>query len=897
LRAAIFCGKIARMENIERLGFFYLGKPYDLKTGQTEDRPIMYDARDLTTHAICVGMTGSGKTGLCIDLLEEAAIDRVPAIAIDLKGDITNLLLTFPDLRPADFRNWVNLDDARRRDQTDDEFAAATAQTWRDGLAAWGQTPERIRLLQESAQFLIYTPGSDAGLPVSILHSLEAPHVNWEEQAEEVREQISGTVSALLGLVRGNTDPVRSRDHILLSTIFEHFWRQGQSLDLAMLIAAIQNPPVRTLGVADVDTFYPQKDRFNLAMAFNGLMAAPSFQMWLTGQPLDVGQLLYSPDGKPRHSIFYLAHLNDTERMFFVTLLLGQILTWTRNQPGTTSLRALVYMDEIFGYFPPVAEPPSKRPLLTLLKQARAYGVGIVLATQNPIDLDYKGLSNAGTWFVGKLQAQRDKDRLLDGLEGALAGAAAGLDRAWLDKTISALTNRVFLLHNVHEGHPQVFQTRWALSYLRGPLTRPQVRTLMAAAKAQLGNGQAGAAAPLPAPADPAAAPQTTPAADAPWWVTQAVRQPASAPPPVQPRPAVPPAPIRAPAPRPIPNLTRASLSNAPVLPVEVAQTYLPIRAGQGSALRRLTQAAGFRLEATAIDLIYTPALLGLSAIHFVDLKRGVDQARDVALLLHMREGDRLLRWGEAEAVDVAPGALLSRPEPGALFDDAPPLVSTARALKSLESGFIEHLYRTQAFSLWYNPMLKLYSKPAERQREFIIRCQQAAREARDAEVDALAQRYNAQIARLQARLYKQQRTLIENETAATALNREKWVTIGETVVGALLGSRRTRVISTTMTKQRLADQARLDVVEGRQTVESLRKQIGDLQTQSQRAAEAITARWTATLDDIQEVKITPRKTDVGVRLVALAWLPVWEVTYTDLAGQIRSERVEAWRG
>ena len=879
------------MENIERLGFFYLGKPYDLKTGQVAERPILYDARDLTTHAVCVGMTGSGKTGLCIDLLEEAAIDRVPAIAIDIKGDITNLLLTFPDLRPADFRAWINLDDARRRNQTEDQFAAAAAQIWRDGLAAWGQTPERIRLLRDSAQFLIYTPGSDAGLPVSILHSLEAPAMDWEQQAEEVREQISGAVSALLGLVRGSTDPVRSREHILLSTIFEHFWRQGQNLDLATLIAAIQNPPVRTLGVANVDTFFPQKDRFNLAMAFNGLMAAPSFQMWLTGQPLDVGQLLFSPDGKPRHSIFYLAHLNDTERMFFVTLLLGQILTWTRTQPGTTSLRALVYMDEIFGYFPPVAEPPSKRPLLTLLKQARAYGVGIVLATQNPVDLDYKGLSNAGTWFVGKLQAQRDKDRLLDGLEGALSGNDGGFDRAWLDKTISALGNRVFLLHNVHEGRPQVFQTRWALSYLRGPLTRPQVRTLMAGIKAQTANGQAPAESAAPAPAAPAepwwaapVAPGSTPAAPAPA-APSSVRAATPAPRP----PAV--------APRPAARLTHAALSNAPVLPAEVKLIYFPIRAGQGSALRRLTQTAGFRLQADAIDLVYTPAVLGLGAVHFVDVKRGVDQARELALLLPTTGRDHLLQWREAEPVDAAAASLLSRPEPDALFADVPPVVSTARALKSLESSFNDHLYRTQTFSLWHNPTLKLYAQAGERQRDFIIRCQQAAREARDAEVDTLAQKYNAQIARLQARLHKQQRDLIENETEAAALNREKWVTIGETVVGALLGSRRTRVISTTMTKQRLTDQARLDVVEGRQSVDSLRQQISDLQAQSQRAAEAITSRWSAALDDVQEVKVMPRKTDVAVRLVALAWLPAWEVTYTDLAGQMRSERVEAWRG
>ncbi len=852
------------MDNIERLGYFYLGKPFDLKTGQTENRPVMYDARDLLTHAVCVGMTGSGKTGLCIDLLEEAAIDRIPAIAIDLKGDITNLLLTFPELRPADFSAWVNLDDARRRNQTADEWAASVAQTWRDGLAAWGQSPERIRLLRESAEFLIFTPGSDAGLPVNILHSLQAPRLSWDGQAEEIREQISGAVSALLGLVRGSADPVRSREHILLSTIFEHYWRQGQSLDLTTLITAIQNPPLRTLGVADVDTFFPQRDRFNLAMAFNGLVASPSFQLWLTGQPLDIEQLLFDAAGKPRHSIFYLAHLNDTERMFFVTLLLGQILTWARRQPGAASLRALVYMDEIYGYFPPVAEPPSKRPLLTLLKQARAFGVGVVLATQNPVDLDYKGLSNAGTWFVGKLQAQRDKDRLLDGLEGALAGSEGGFDRAWLDRTISALNNRVFLLHNVHEGRPQVFQTRWALSYLRGPLTRPQVRSLMSAVKTQ--------------PAAAVSAP-TSPVAATPWWVA------------APPAPAIAPAPASPPAaPRP---LARAGLSAAPLLPAEITQTFLPIRLGQGSVVRRLAQQSGLQISAGAITLHYEPALLGLGVVHFADARRGVDQVREIGLLLGLGGDDRLLHWREAQAIDIEADALLAQPEPGASFIVPPPAVSSVRAFKSLQSAFTDHLYRSQFLSLWYNPSLKRFGKPDERRRDFMVRCQQTAREARDAEVDALAQKYNAQITRLHARLTKEERTLIENETEASALNREKWVTIGETVMGALLGSRRTRVISTTMTKQRLANQARLDVIEGQQTVTSIRRQIAALQAQSEREAQAIANRWTAALEDLQEIRLTPRKADVAVRLVALAWLPVWQV---GAPGQAQGQRFAAWQ-
>ena len=393
------------MPLIEKLGSFFLGREYDLATKKAlPDRPVNYDSRDLTTHAVCVGMTGSGKTGLCICLLEEAAIDGVPAILIDPKGDITNLLLTFPDLRPEDFLPWVNPDDAKRKGMSVEDFAAKTAQTWRDGLASWDEGPERIRLLKSAADFAIYTPGSDAGLPVSILSSFQAPKLDWETESETLRERILGTVSALLGLVGIAADPVRSREHILLSTIFENAWRAGQDLDIARLIMAVQKPPFRQIGVFDVETFFPEKERFALAMALNNIIASPSFAAWMQGEPLDIANMLYTSSGKPRHSIFYIAHLNDAERMFFVTILLEQVISWMRAQPGNTSLRGIVYMDEVFGFFPPVAEPPSKRPMLTLLKQARAFGLGMMLTTQNPVDLDYKGLTNAGTWFIGKLQ-------------------------------------------------------------------------------------------------------------------------------------------------------------------------------------------------------------------------------------------------------------------------------------------------------------------------------------------------------------------------------------------------------------------------------------------------------------------------------------------------------------
>ena len=440
---------------------------------------LLYDSKDLVTHAVCVGMTGSGKTGLCIGLLEEAAIDGIPALIIDPKGDLANLMLNFPQLRGEDFAPWINEDDARKKGLSPADYATQQAELWKKGLGDWGQSGERIQKLRDAADVVVYTPGSNAGIPVSILKSFAAPSQEILDDAEMLRERISTTVTSLLGLVGVEADPIKSREHILLSTILDHTWKARQDLDLATLIQQIQTPPVAKIGVLDLDSFYPSKERFALAMQLNNLLAAPGFSAWLEGEALDVGQMLHSPGGKPRLAIFSIAHLNDAERMFFVTLLLSQTLGWVRAQSGTTSLRAVLYMDEIFGYFPPVANPPSKQPLLTLLKQARAFGLGVVLATQNPVDLDYKGLANTGTWFIGRLQTERDKARVLEGLEGAAASSGKKFDKQEMEQTLAGLGNRVFLLNNVHEDAPEVFQTRWTLSYLRGPLTRTQIKTLM----------------------------------------------------------------------------------------------------------------------------------------------------------------------------------------------------------------------------------------------------------------------------------------------------------------------------------------------------------------------------------------------------------------------------------
>jgi len=523
------------MQDYEKLGAFYLGRPYDLKTKQAKDGLLLYDSKDLVTHAVCVGMTGSGKTGLCIALLEEAAIDGIPAIIIDPKGDLSNLLLTFPNLNADDFAPWINEEDAQKKGLSAADFASQQAEFWKKGLSEWGEDGERIKRLRNAADFRIYTPGSNAGFPVSILRSFAAPPPEIRDDNELLNERINTTTTSLLGLLGVEADPIRSREHILISNILSREWTSGKDLDVAGLIQNIQSPSFTKVGVMDLESFFPAKDRFELAMSFNNLLASPSFATWMEGESLDIQQMLHTESGKPRLAIFSISHLSDAERMFFVSMLLNHVLGWVRTQSGTTSLRAVLYMDEIFGYFPPVANPPSKLPLLTLLKQGRAFGLGVVLATQNPVDLDYKGLANTGTWFIGRLQTERDKARVLEGLEGIAGGTGQKFDRQEMEQILAGLSNRIFLLNNTHDDAPEVFETRWAMSYLRGPLTRVQIKALMDPMKGQ--------------------------SATAPVSATESAKPSPPAPPPT------------------------TAQNQRPVLPPEVTQYFIPVRSSGGATL------------------------------------------------------------------------------------------------------------------------------------------------------------------------------------------------------------------------------------------------------------------------------------------------------------------------
>jgi hypothetical protein len=489
--------------DFEKLGAFFLGREVDAASGQDKPEPLLIDARDLTTHAVCVGMTGSGKTGLCLGLIEEAAIDGVPVLCIDPKGDIADLLLTFPKLAPEDFLPWVDAAEAARQSLTREQLAAKTAATWKQGLADWGETPDRIQRLRDAAEVSVYTPGGGPGLALSVLRSLDPPPAAAGNDAGEDAgarvESINAVVAALLALLKIESDPVRGRESILLARIVQDAWSSGHSLDLAGLIRAIQKPGFDQLGAFDLETFYPSKDRMDLAMAVNSLLASPGFAAWTTGEPLDVQRLLYTADGKPRICIVSISHLGDAERMFVVTLLLNALVAWMRRQSGTSSLRALLYMDEIYGYFPPSANPPAKGPMLTLLKQARAFGLGCLLATQNPVDLDYRGLANCGTWLIGRLQTERDKARVIEGLTSALGGNAP--DKGALENMMSALRQRMFLMRRAQDDAPRLVRSRWTLSWLRGPLTAAELGQMMAPQKARAANAGAATAGVAQAPA------------------------------------------------------------------------------------------------------------------------------------------------------------------------------------------------------------------------------------------------------------------------------------------------------------------------------------------------------------------------------------------------------------
>jgi len=848
------------MIDIEQPACFYLGKEYDLKSRTVLDQPVMYEARDLTTHGVVVGMTGSGKTGLCLTILEEAAIDGYPCIIIDLKGDLSNLLLNFPELQAEQFKPWIDPGEAKRKKRTVEEQAEVVAEAWRGGLAEWGQGPDRIARLKKSSEWRIYTPGSEAGLPLSILANFSAPKGKFTREA--LTERVESTASALLGLTAAAADPVQSREHILIANLLLHAWLQGKDLNLERIIQQIQSPPINKIGAFDVETFYPEKERMKLAVALNNILASPGFAAWVTGEPLDLAKMLYASDGRPRQCIFYLAHLDDTQRMFFLTLLLEEVLAWTRSQPGTTSLRALLYFDEVFGYLPPhPGNPPTKLPLMTLMKQARAFGVGVLLATQNPVDLDYKALTNAGTWFVGKLQTERDKARLLEGLEGVAAAQGTMTDRKHLDQIISALGNRVFLMHNVHAGKPIVMQTRWALSYLAGPLTREHISRLMEQEK----EAQSQSAEEVPArkSEEGQAAATDRFCTECGTKVDQGgkfcsncgarlpVRIEASAEDQFKQGMA------RSPSKSAIPG---GDFSGPPILSSDVPQFYLPVLP--------LASPVG---SSHAAKLHYEVRLLASAEIQFNDQKKGQSHLQTRRLIAIPPSPGQNVAWHNVEPIPEEPA---TTPEAvPATFGPVPASVNDGKKLRSLEKSFVDFLYTNASLPILYNKTFDLYSQPDEDEQTFLKRCRTAAQAASEGEVAELERKFRKKFEALDASLGAARAELEQSQAQARRRHNEELLRSGTSILKTLFGWGRS-----------MPWLPRSDTASERQVhraaseIEKYQTQRQRLQAEWEESIAAVAAKWQAKAEEIKDIRLTPRKSDIRVIQFGLAWAPFWHV-------------------
>jgi len=770
----------------EKLGALYLGRHYDSERGEPAELPVLYSSKDLTTHAVCVGMTGSGKTGLCIGLLEEAAIDGIPALCIDPKGDLGNLMLTFPELAPSDFEPWIDPAEAEKNGQTVHEHAQTVAARWRAGLEAWGQDGARISRLREAAEVAIYTPGSESGRPLRVLESF-APPGNAED-ADAERDQIMSSVSGLLSLLGIDPDPVASKEHILLSTLMADAWSRGESLGLVDLVRAIAEPPFARVGVMDLEQFYPGAERQKLAMRVNGLLASPGFGAWLEGEPLDIQRLLWTEEGKPRVAILSIAHLSEPERMFFVSTLLGRVVSWMRRQSGTSSLRALVYMDEVFGFLPPVAEPPSKRPMLTLLKQARAYGVGVVLATQNPVDIDYKALSNCGTWFLGRLQTERDVARVLDGLRGATAAAGKSMDTSEVARLLAGLKSRVFLLKNAHDPGHILFHSRWAMSYLRGPLTRAEIRRL---------------SPPLPNDAHDA--------------------EDASA------------------------RSSEPSNEVRPLVPSGIEEAFVDDGPGR-----------------------YEPYVVADVAYHHVNVAHGVDawERRTAIMPLCAEDPTREISLLEVDSLDLA-----SDPPADASYVSPPPKSVGKARFRSYGKQFRDHLYQEHTRSLWRADALKLRSKPEESKADFASRVQLASREARDAAVDKLRARFAKKLRRLEDRLSRAEAKLDRERGQYENQKLQTGISMGATVLGAIFGRGGLGRATTTARGAGRVARERQDVVRAEAELESLERERRELEIEGEEEIRAFEAEWADQAPEIREIVLRPRKSDIDVGSLKLAWM------------------------
>jgi len=823
-------------DTYELPGAFYIGRGYDLESKSLENDLILYDSKDLVTHGVVLGMTGSGKTGLCLALLEEAAMDGIPIIAIDPKGDIANFLLQFPNLSGEEFEPWVNEEDARKKGKSVPEYAAAQAAMWAKGLGEWGQSVERIRQLRSRIDINVFTPGSNAGIPVSIVASLDAPSDEVIEDAEIFGERVESSATSLLSLAGVDGDPVQSPEHILLANIFSACWRKGQNVTLESLVQMVQQPPFNTIGVVAVDEFLSEKKRVELAMKLNNLIASPSFAGWLEGVPLDMQQMLYTPEGKPRVSIFSIAHLSDQQRMFFVSLLLNQTLSWMRAQSGTTSLRALLYMDEIFGYLPPTANPPSKKPMMILLKQARAFGLGVLLATQNPVDLDYKALSNIGTWWLGRLQTERDKARVLDGLEGAASSQNTSFKRADIERLLANLGSRVFLMNNVHEDGPVVFSVRWVMTYLRGPLSRNQIKDLMDPKRDQfkaLTNSSKKKSVSRSRKTRTAAAQNADDGSD-------------------------------------------VAEEDAAFLPPGSQSSDGESISGSSFRPKLPTSAVEYFLDKNGAPA-YSPHLLRSATVLFLDEKKKINSRVTVTVANPIDADNARIDWDTFVDLprETDPSTLNKDAQPGSEFAPLPNAMLKDQIYKAQNRPFIDWVYANYQAEVTYSPLLDAYSNFGESQADFRIRVSQTARELRDQAVEDLRDKMTKEVESLKTKYTRAMQKVEAQKAQASSARWSTMMTVGASVLGSLFGrkSRSSVITATNMNKVGRVWRESQDVGSAEEEAALYEQQIRELDKEFLDAKQKIIDQYDTNTLVLETAMLTPLKKNITINGVGILWV------------------------
>ena len=760
-------------EIYEKLGLFYLGK-------EDDENLTLYKSKHLTTHAMLIGMTGSGKTGLGIGLIEEAAIDNIPSIIVDPKGDMGNLCLAFEDLSAQEFAPWV--------DKSKDSQEIASM--WQNGLKNSYQDAKRVKKFA-SVEKTIYTPGSSAGVGVNILGSFKLPPEEVLEDSDLLASLINATVSSLLALISIDADPINSKEHLLLSNIFYHCYLKRISLTLEDLIGYIASPPFEKIGIMSLKTFYKQADRMKLAMALNGVISSVSFASWIEGEELDIQNMLYDDEGKAKVAIFSIAHLNDQERMFFVTILLNAYINWMRKQSGSSSLKNIFYMDEIFGFFPPSKNPPSKEPMLLLLKQARAFGCGIVLSTQNPVDLDYKGLSNIGTWFVGKLQTKQDIEKVLEPLL-----AKSNLSKEELSHQLSTLKGRHKFLKNVHSEKTIEFSSRWVLSYLKGPMTKGDIKKLMQNKKQK-------------------------------YQKKEAIET----------------------------TKDTTNATNKPML---------------SDAIKEYFRDTNINATTPFYPYIYASVTL-----RFFNKSRGIDIQNDMNLMLELDASRKVLDWSEAYQEKVE--NFTHKAKISAQYEALPSFITEAKSLNSFQKSLANNLYTSQKLELFRCKSLKMESQLNQNRRDFRVEVENRLKNLRDEKIEKLENKFQTKIKRVEDKLERLQRKLQKEEDDVSSKTTDTLIDIGLTVMGALFG--RKKLSSTTARRGASAFKKGKSVLKEKGDVESVQQMIQNtnealenLYAQLEREIEAIEDKLNIDNHEIISFYITPRRSDITIKDIALLW-------------------------